>query len=255
MERIFITGYRGFIGQNAVKRLSKDYDLVLYEWGDGEINLDGVDRVIHMGAISSTTYSDVRQIMRQNYHFTCDLLDKCLDRQIPLQISSSASIYGPNNTSFSELDPPDPRTPYAWTKYLVEDVCSTFFRELPIQLFRYFNVFGPHEGHKGDQASPYHKFKQQLETDGRIKLFIGSENFCRDFVPVERVIDTHVKFFDINDSGIWNIGSGVAKSFYEVAQEIGGPIDWIEMPDNLKASYQPYTCADLSKLSNTLSGR
>jgi len=253
--RILITGYKGFIGKNMVDALSTQHDLVLYTWGNHPVDLDGIDWVIHLGAISSTMYKDVRQIMKQNYVFTANLVNVCVKKNIPIQIASSASVYGPENTTFREDDPPDPRTPYAWTKYLIEHYCGTILTDSPVQLFRYFNVYGPHEEHKGDQASPYHRFKKQKEETGQIQLFEGSDKFYRDFVPVERLIDIQVKFFHINESGVWNIGMGHAKSFYDVAQEIGGEIEWVPFPKTFTHAYQPYTCADLTKLHQTLSIR
>jgi ADP-L-glycero-D-manno-heptose 6-epimerase len=117
-------------------------------------------------------------------------------------------------------------------------------------------VYGKFEDHKGDQASPYSKFRKQAET-GTIKLFEGSSNFRRDFVPVETVIDVHKKFFDITESGVWNVGTGVAKSFEDVAQQIasetGAKIEEIPMPEHLRGGYQTYTRADLTKLYETIS--
>ena len=96
----------------------------------------------------------------------------------------------------------------------------------------------------------------QAINNGVIKLFKGSENYFRDFVPVETIIDTHIKFLDVKESGIWNIGTGKVKSFQEVAEEIAFlynvGIVYIDMPDNLKSSYQEYTKADLTKLNRTL---
>jgi len=124
--------------------------------------------------------------------------------------------------------------------------------KIVIQGFRYFNVYGPHEDHKGEQASPYHKFTEQAKRSGVIQLFEGSENFKRDFVPVNTVTDVHKLFFNVKESGIWNVGTGVAKSFQEVAEEIAkeynARIEYIPIPDNIKNQYQTYTCADLTKI-------
>jgi ADP-L-glycero-D-manno-heptose 6-epimerase len=247
--RILITGYRGFIGQNMVKALA-DHELALYEWGDGDVPL-GVDRVIHLGAISDTTCTDVRRLMLQNYTFTKNLVDACQERKIPIQIASSASVYGPSNTTFQEDDPPSPQNPYAWSKYFVEHYCESLRPVAPVQIFRYFNVYGPFEDHKNDQASPQHKFAKQARERGAVKLFVGSENFRRDFVPVQRVVDVHIKFFSILESGIWNIGTGTAKSFLEVAKETGAEVEWVPMPPEIKG-YQAYTRANLDKLHKTL---
>jgi ADP-L-glycero-D-manno-heptose 6-epimerase len=121
-----------------------------------------------------------------------------------------------------------------------------------VQGFRYFNVYGPNEDHKGDQASPYHKFEKQAKELGIIKLFENSNNYYRDFVHVDNLIDVHKKFLNVKESGIWNIGTGKPKSFQQVAEEIAekykAKIEYIPMPDTVKNQYQTYTCANLDKL-------
>ena len=250
--RILITGHKGFIGQNMVKALS-NHELSLFEWGDKDMSLD-VDRVIHLGAISDTRCTDWSALFLQNYLFTTNLVSQCVKRNIPIQIASSASVYG-NSTSFKETDTPEPLNLYAKSKRMCEDACLAMGRNSPVQFFRYFNVYGPHEDHKGDQASPFHKFREQAKT-GTIKIFEGSENFKRDFVPVESLINNHVRFFDIDESGIWNIGTGEAISFADVARmvslEIPAKIETIPMPEDIKAGYQKFTQADLTKLNRTL---
>lgn len=255
--KILVTGYKGFIGQNMVKELQKDgHELLLYEWGDGYVPLYGVDRVVHLGAISSTTYTNIPQILKQNYYFTTKLIKDCDARGIPIQFSSSASLYGTNNNTFCEDDPLDPKTPYAWTKLLVENFVDTKYFSIPIQIFRYFNVYGPHEEHKGSQASPYCQFTKQAKETKTIKVFEGSDGFYRDFIHVDKVIEVHKKFFDISVSGVWNVGTGECKSFMDVAIEISdqynAKIEQIPMPDNLLNSYQKFTKANLDKLNSTL---
>jgi len=175
---------------------------------------------------------------------------------VNLQYASSASVYG-LNTDFREDAPVDPRSPYAWSKYLFDrHVTLNKFENIVVQGFRYFNVYGPHEDHKGDQASPYHKFTQQAKNTGVIKLFENSENYLRDFVPVETICDVHQKFFNVKESGIWNVGTGRAASFESVAQMIaeqyGARIEYVPMPDHIKAQYQQYTCADITKLNKQI---
>jgi ADP-L-glycero-D-manno-heptose 6-epimerase len=253
--KILITGYKGFIGQNVVNALKDTHDLVMFEWGDKYPDLKGIDWVMHFGAISATTERNVEKIMRQNYDFSVLLHQYCARENINFQYSSSASVYGLNN-SFAETDPVDPRTPYAWSKYMFDKYVTDHPTNNIVQGFRYFNVYGPHEEHKGNQASPHHQFKTQAINSGVIKLFKSSENYFRDFVPVETVINTHIKFLDIKESGIWNVGTGSVKSFQEVAEEIAFlynvGIEYIDMPDDLKSSYQEYTKADLTKLNRTL---
>ena len=248
--RILITGYKGFIGQNMVKALA-DHDLSLYEWGDPDYGLSRLDMVIHLGAISDTRCDNWSALRQQNVDFTTALMDRCQMYRVPLQIASSASVYGLNNTTFKESDPVAPANMYARSKAMVESYFKQMQPVSPVQLFRYFNVYGPHEDHKGDQASPFHKFKEQAKT-GVIRLFEGSEEFKRDFVPVQTVIDIHRAFFNIPKSGIWNVGTGNARSFLSVAQEVGGPIVAVPMPSGLKSSYQKYTQANLEQLNKVL---
>jgi ADP-L-glycero-D-manno-heptose 6-epimerase len=250
--KILITGYKGFIGQNMVQQLKNDHELSFYEWGDPPPDFEGLDWCIHLGAISSTTETDVEKIMRQNHDFSCIVLVACQTHNVNLQYASSASVYGLNK-NFNEDSQLDPRSPYAWSKYLFDrSIRSTRFDNIIVQGFRYFNVYGPHEDHKGDQASPYHKFEKQARETGVIRLFENSDKFYRDFVHVDQVIDIHKTFFKVKESGIWNVGTGKPKSFQDVANEIASKyntrIEYIPMPENIKSQYQSYTCADLTKL-------
>lgn len=251
--RILITGYKGFIGQNMVKALS-EHELDLCEWGD-EYSLYGIDQVIHLGAISDTRCDDWVALRKQNVGYSITLMERCQKYGIPIQIASSASVYGPHNTTFRESDPVAPANLYAESKALVESYFQNMRPDSPVQIFRYFNVYGPHEDHKGDQASPFHKFREQAKT-GVIQLFEGSDQFRRDFIHVDEVINVHKKFFNIKESGIWNVGTGKTMSFEEVAHlasaEIPAKIQYIPMPKELQSAYQKYTQADLTKIKATL---
>lgn len=259
--KILITGYQGFIGQNLVRDLKDDNELILIEKDDSVPDVRGLDWIIHLGANSSTLESDVEKIMKENFDFGCDLLNKALAAGVNFQYASSASIYGLNK-EFSETSSVNPRSPYAWTKYLFDrHVLNKLDHyndpdDFVVQGFRYFNVYGPHEDHKGNQASPFYKFEQQAKTTGKIKIFYGSHHYHRDFVPVNYVVDIHKKFFNVKESGIWNVGTGSTRSFYSVAEEIAkkynAVIEYIDMPETLRTQYQVYTCADISKLKRTL---
>jgi ADP-L-glycero-D-manno-heptose 6-epimerase len=253
--KILVTGHRGFIGQNMIHALT-GHDLAFYEWGDTLPVVDRFNQVIHLGAISSTTETDVEKIMRQNFDFSCWLLNECNEAGVDFQYSSSASVYG-LNTDFREDAPKNPLSPYAWSKYLFDRYVEQHkWQGIRVQGFRYFNVYGPYEDHKGNQSSPHHKFTKQAETTGVIKLFEGSENYKRDFVTVHTVVDIHKQFFNIKESGIWNVGTGRATSFKALAETIAegmeAKIEYIPMPDALRAQYQTYTCADLTKLKEAL---
>ena len=122
-----------------------------------------------------------------------------------------------------------------------------------IQGFRYFNVYGPEgEEHKGSQASPHYKFKHQAELTNCVTVFEGSEKYLRDFIKVTDVVNIQQKFLDKKASGIYNLGSGKAQSFLDVAKMYTSNIIEVPMPEVLKSSYQEYTCADMTKTNGML---
>lgn len=252
--RILITGHKGFIGQNMVNALKDEHELSLFEWGDPFPNFKGLDWCIHLGAISSTTEMNVDKILEQNYDFSRLVINECQSNNVNLQYASSASVYG-LGTEFKETAPVHLLSPYSWSKYLFERYVAGLadrWSNIKVQGFRYFNVYGPYEDHKGNQSSPYHKFERQAKEIGIIKLFEGSENYKRDFVSVHEVVNVHKKFFTVQESGVWNVGTGKPQSFKHIAETIAEGMDvkieYIPMPDNLKAHYQTYTCADVTNL-------
>ena len=258
--KILITGSRGFIGSHAVSFWHKlgGHEIYTYEWDERTLpRIEGLDWVFHFGAISSTTERDVAKVMRQNYDFSVWLYEECRKHDVNIQWSSSASVYGLGR-DFRESAPVDPRSPYAWSKFLFEHYVKKNPTHVRYQGFRYFNVHGANETHKGSQASPYHQFALQAQTTGIIRVFEGSENFHRDFIPVEHVLGVQFQFInqDINESGIWNVGTGTVRSFKQVAQDIanqyGALIEEIPFPEHLSYSYQRYTCSDLTKLQQTI---
>jgi ADP-L-glycero-D-manno-heptose 6-epimerase len=253
---ILITGYKGFIGGHFYKYfLDANKPVRGFEWGDN-LELDDITTVMHLGAISSTTETNVDKVMRQNYDFSVSLLNQCIERGIDFQYASSASVYG-KNTIFMENSPVDPRTPYAWSKYMFERYAKQKQAKIKIQGFRYFNVWAETgEDHKGNQASPYFKFAKEAKTKGTITLFENSHECKRDFIHVNQIIYYHLKFLNCSESGIWNLGTGKAKSFLDVANDVSRihecTYKYIPMPDNLKNSYQSYTCADMRKTERAL---
>ena len=189
--KILVTGHKGFIGSHMVRAL-KDYEVTTFEWDNDTStwpSVKGLDWVIHIGAISSTVEQDVNKILRQNYEFSVWLFENCKQHNVNLQYSSSASVYGLIST-FREDAILNPCNHYATSKMMFEEYAKKYTHGNIVQGFRYFNVYGPEgEEHKGDQASPYAKFKKQAEETGRIKVFEGSEQFCRDFVHVSTIVD------------------------------------------------------------------
>jgi ADP-L-glycero-D-manno-heptose 6-epimerase len=257
--KILVTGHEGFIGKNIAYYLqSQGHEVEGWEWEPGILpHTEGYDWCIHTGAISSTTYTDVNQILEQNFEFSVRLAQICENFGTNFQYASSASVYGPT-THFTESGPLLPQSPYAWSKYLFDRFINQYIDEFEIKIqgFRYFNVYGPGEEHKGDQASPYTKFTRQAKEDGVVTLFEGSENFKRDFVCVEDICKAHERMFSSDAQGIFNIGTGNATSFDAVgraiARKYSAGIHYIPMPENLKTQYQTYTCANLDRLNSAI---
>ena len=252
--KILLTGYKGFIGSHMFRALeAHGHHVSVYDWGEILPSVMEQDWVIHMGAISSTTERNIEKVMQQNVDFTQQLYQACHTFGVNFQYASSASVYGLVST-FREDAELDPRTPYAWSKYLTERYIQRHPMGPRAQIFRYFNVYGPEgEEHKGSQASPYAQFKRQAKETGRIQVFEGSDRFLRDFVPVSKIVDTHLKFLTVKESGIWNVGTGQPRSFMSVAEEFGVPVTTVPMPDILRDSYQKYTCADMTRYNTTVS--
>lgn len=253
--KILLTGHKGFIGRNMLQYLedNTDWQVDTFDWrGDIMPGIMDKDWVIHIGAISSTTERDIDKIMKQNYDFSRQLFKVCKTYGVNLQYSSTASLYG-MGTNFSEEAQLDPITPYAWSKYLCERYHQMTQGGNIVQGFRYFNVYGNGEEHKGSQASPISKFKKLAENNEPIKIFEGSNEYFRDFVCVTDVCRVHVEFIkNVKESGIFNIGTGKARSFQEVADLISSNQEYIPIPEHLLRSYQKYTCSDNSKLERVL---
>ena len=244
---IILTGNNGFIGKAFDNKLNhKDLYRVeaegAFKFLEEYEDWDNVELILHQGAISSTIETDVEKIYKYNIDFSIKLFEKAIEYKIPVKYASSASVYGKMLTGII-----NPLNFYAISKvtvdYWVQDHIDEF---LLVQGFRYFNVYGKGEDHKGNQASPVQKFTEQIKEDGKLKLFEGSHKFQRDFICVDDIVN--IVLDNDKPSGIYDLGTSNPTSFQEVAELIAtkynGEIEYIPFPDHLKGKYQAYTCAE-----------
>lgn len=228
---------------------------------------DGITSIIHMGACSATTERDFDYLWNNNFEYTKTLWNYCKENQISFIYASSAATYGDGSQGFDDnmnIENLIPLNGYGYSKQLF-DLWVKKQTEFPKQYcgLKFFNVYGPNEYFKGSMASMiFHGFKQIKEM-GTVKLFKScNTNYAdggqlRDFVYVKDVCAV-IKWLlnNPNVSGLFNIGTGIAQSFKELAEAIFHALDlepniiYIDMPEHLKEKYQYYTQAEMGKLRN-----
>jgi len=245
---IILTGSKGFIGKKFLKALQDAGKEVVevekndsWHWRKNFYEWKRVECIIHQGAMSSTTNTNLKQIFTFNIDFSEWLFEQAAKYDIPVKYASSASVYGNQQGIINPLNY------YALSKVTTDYWVQDHIDEFPlIQGFRYFNVYGEGEEHKNDQASPITKFAKQLEENGKLKLFEGSDKFLRDFICVDDIVD--IVLNNEKGSGIYDLGTSAPVSFQHVAEcvakKYGGEIEYIPFPDHLKGKYQTYTCAE-----------
>ena len=220
-----------------------------------------IDWVIHEGACASTVERDERYMMENNFDYTRRLLDACLEHTVPFQYASTAGVYGHGRDSREAPENEQPETLYARSKLAIDQYVRRVLPDAkaPIVGLRYFNVYGPGEGHKGFMRSTPNVFSRQLREDGKIRVF-GANETCaagehrRDFIHVDDIVRVKLWFVDKGGpSGIYNLGTGVSRTFREVAETVirhygKGEVEFVAFPEQLKGAYQDFTEADLGAL-------
>ena len=290
---IVVTGGAGFIGSNIIEELNKRgesnilvvdnltngkkmynlHDLDILDYMDREdfieriksnYDFGKITAIFHEGACSSTTEWDGKFIMRNNFEYSKELLKWCQENEAQYIFASSASVYGLGKKGFTEKRECElPINMYAYSKFQFDQFVRSVIKSAKYQIagFRYFNVYGPRESHKGTMSSVAYHFNNQIIATGKAKLFEGTDGYGngeqrRDFVYVEDCAKINLWFMDNpSKSGIFNIGTGNARSFNDVVNAVikyhgKGSLEYVKFPEHLKGAYQSFTEADIAALRN-----
>jgi ADP-L-glycero-D-manno-heptose 6-epimerase len=295
---IIVTGAAGFIGSVMTERLNRERltDLILvdnFDNGDKLANwtpreftevvdrnvlfdwLSGqearVEACIHLGARTDTVSTDAAVFDALNLSYSQRLWQWCVEHSVPLLYASSAATYGNGQHGFS--DDPDrlhllePANAYARSKHAFDLWALQQPTQPPFWAgFKFFNVYGPNEAHKGRMASVVYHAYHQIQETGRVRLFrshradIPDGHQARDFISVFDVVDCLLWFLTERPRGhcgIYNLGTGQARTFLDLAAALfaalgtAPEIEWQDTPLDLRLAYQYFTQADVHRLRAT----
>lgn len=301
---IIVTGAAGFIGSCIVKKLNDEGEhniicvdrweqnqkwknlrgLKYYEFVHADefiepeilnsIFDEGVTAVYHMGACSSTTETNVDFLWKNNVEYSQILFRYCSEYDVPICYASSAATYGAGEQGYNDdlatLPMLSPLNPYGYSKQAFDEWVLKQARK-PSKWYgvKFFNVYGPQEYHKEGMRSVVHQAFEQINENGKVKLFKSHKpeykdgEQLRDFVYVKDVVDAMFRLMTEKhkgDSDIYNLGTGIARSFADLVKATFKSMDkkenieFIDMPEKLRGQYQYFTEAKMEKLFNALPG-
>lgn len=297
-QLIIVTGGAGFIGSSVIRCLNESgivniivvddlgfsekwknlvgtkFDDIIgkeqfFSWAKGKESQIGAH--IHLGACSSTVEKNASYLLENNYRFSQNLGSFALQNNHRFIYASSAATYGDGQLGFiddsSKIDELHPLNMYGYSKQLFDLWVKNQGVQDKLIGLKYFNVFGPNEAHKGRMASAIHHLFPIIKKTGKVQLFKSDDsNFShgeqkRDFIYVKDAARMTCAFLNHKANGIYNVGSGVASSWNQLAfamfkaLNMESNIDYIDMPTDLMGKYQNYTCADMQKTKALLKDR
>ncbi len=293
---IVVTGGAGFIGSNLINFLGNytDQEIISVDWKNDENfhyfdnkslkkispdslelflnkNCKSIKLIIHLGAITSTTETDARLIVKNNITLSLFIWSWCVENKKRLIYASSAATYGDGTNSFDDSEKNNylsrliPLNLYGWSKHLFDKfIVNQKIKPLQYVGLKFFNVYGPNEFHKSEMRSIVLKIFQKVSNNQTVKLFKSHNPMyndgeqMRDFIYVKDVIKI-IRWFIDNEhiNGIFNVGTGKPRSFQDIAisvfknSNIKKKIKYINTPKNIREQYQYFTKANIKKLRNS----
>lgn len=291
-KAVVVTGGAGFIGRNAIAELNRrgqENILLVDDLGSDEKwknlrglvyddiispvrflslverdMLDNVEAIVHLGACSATTEKDADYLLRNNYHYTRSLCEWSVAHDVRFIYASSAATYGEGAQGYSDADADTPGlmplNMYGYSKHMFDLWALRRGLFDRIVGLKYFNVFGPYEDHKGVMRSVVSKSYFQVRDNGEVHLFKSYKpeykdgEQMRDFIYVKDAVDVTLWFLSNRVGGLFNCGTGVARTWKDLAASVFRAMDkpekisFCEMPEGLKGKYQYFTQAEMGKL-------